>query len=108
VLWTDRQQTRDVSKATVAVTNDKETLSVPFARANAGNNVAALPSLSRRASPVFAPHFYQRPPHPPSHLLKELPVLDGTDVSLVCYVLTFICLRTTSLSYDVAHRTVRS
>jgi hypothetical protein len=33
---------------------------------------------------VFTPHFYQRLPHPLSHLLKELPVVDGIDVGLMC------------------------
>ena len=41
----NRQETGDVSKATVAVTNDKETLSAALvAQADAGNNGAALPS----------------------------------------------------------------
>jgi hypothetical protein len=80
----DRQETGDVSTVTVVVTNDKETLSAPVAQANAGNYAAALPSLSQSAGPVFTPNFYQRLPHPLSHLLKELPVVDGTDVSLLC------------------------
>jgi hypothetical protein len=81
----NRQENGDVSTVTVAVTNDKETLSAaPVAQANAGNNAATLPSKSQSASPVFTPHFYQKLLHPLSHLLKELPVLDGTDVSLLC------------------------
>jgi hypothetical protein len=36
------------------------------------------------ASQVLTPHFYQRLPHPLSRLLKELPVVDGTDVKLLC------------------------
>jgi hypothetical protein len=41
-------------------------------------------------------------------IIKEMPgsVASGTSCtcSCLCYVLTFICLRATSLSYDVAHR----
>jgi len=29
-------------------------------------------------------HFYQRLPHPLCHLLKELLLVDGTDVNLLC------------------------
>jgi hypothetical protein len=36
---------------------------------------------------VFTPHLYQRLPHPLSHLLKELPAVDGTDINLSCYFL---------------------
>ena len=94
----DRQETGDVSTVTVAITNDKKTLSAPVAQENAGNNAATLPSVSQSASTVFDPHFYLRLLHPLSHLLKEFPVLDGTDVRLVCvtsqcYIFTFIaCL----------------
>jgi hypothetical protein len=55
----DRQETGDMSLATVAVTNDTQALSVSVALAEAGNNEVALPSLSQSASPVFTPHFYQ-------------------------------------------------
>ena len=47
-------------------------------------NAAALSSLGQGASQEFTPHFYQRLPHPLSHLLKELPIVDGTDVNLLC------------------------
>ena len=83
----DGQETGDVSTVTVAVTSDKETLSESVAQANAGNNAAALPYLCQSASPVFTSHFYHRMPHPLSHLLKECPVLDGTDASLLCDIL---------------------
>ena len=33
---------------------------------------------------MFTPHFYHRLPHHLSHLLKEIPVQDGTDVNLLC------------------------
>jgi hypothetical protein len=45
--------------------------------------MAGLPSVGQNASQVFTPHFHQRLPHPLSHLLKELPVVDGTDVNLL-------------------------
>ena len=32
---------------------------------------------------MFTPHFYQRLSHPLSHLLKEFPVMDSTDVILL-------------------------
>jgi hypothetical protein len=72
----DRQDTRDVSTVTVAVTKHTEALP---AQAEAG-----LPSLGQSANQVFTPHFYQRLPHPLSNLLKEISVVDGTDVSLLC------------------------
>jgi hypothetical protein len=80
----DRQENGDVSTVTVAITNDKKTLSAPVAQENAENNAALLPPVSQSACKVFDPHFYQRLLHPRSNLLKEFPVLDGTDVLLVC------------------------
>ena len=81
----DRQETGNVSTVTAVFTNGKENLlSAPVAQANDGNNAATLPSVSQSASPVFTPHFYQRLSHPLSDLLKELPMLDGTDFSLLC------------------------
>ena len=32
--------------------------------------------------------FYQRLPHPLSHLVTELPVVDGTDANLLCDFMT--------------------
>ena len=46
--------------------------------------MAGLPSLRQSGSPVFIHHFYQSLPHPLSHLPKELPVVNGTDVNLLC------------------------
>ena len=65
-------------------TNDTEGLSTPVVQTNAGNNAVGLLSSCQSASPVFIHHFYQRLPHPLSHLLKELSVVDGTDVSILC------------------------
>jgi len=80
----DRGDTGDVSTVTVAVNNDTEALLTEVAQASTGINAATLPSLGQGASQVFTPHFYQRLPHLLSHLLKELPVVDSTDVNLLC------------------------
>jgi hypothetical protein len=80
----DRQDTGDVSTVTVAVTNHTETLPAHVVQANARNNATGLPSLGQSANQVFTPHFYHRLSHPLSHLLKEHPVVNGTDVSLLC------------------------
>jgi hypothetical protein len=45
---------------------------------------AASSSLAQGASQVFTPHLYHRLTHPLNHILKELPVVDGTDVNLLC------------------------
>jgi L-lactate utilization protein LutC len=79
----DRQDTEDVSTVTVAVTNHTENLLAYVAQANAGNNPTGLLSLGQSANQVFTPHFYQRLPHTLSYLLKELPVVDGTDISFL-------------------------
>ena len=50
---------------------------------NAGMVVAQLTPSGQGIKQVFTLHFYQRLPHPLSHLLKEIPVLDGTDVNLL-------------------------
>jgi hypothetical protein len=75
----DRQSTGDVSTVTVAVTSHTEALP-----AHGAQEAAGLPSLGQSAHQVCTPHFYQRLPHPLSHLLKELPVVDGTYVSHLC------------------------
>jgi hypothetical protein len=80
----DRQETGDVSTVTVAVNYHTEALSAPVVQANARKNAVGLPSLCQSGSPVFIRHFYQRLPHRLSHVLKELPVVDGTDISLLC------------------------
>jgi hypothetical protein len=75
----DRQDTGDVSTITVDVTNHIEALPAHVTQVALG-----LPSLGQSANQVFTPHFYQRLPQPLSHLLKEIPVVDGTNVSLLC------------------------
>ena len=66
------------------LTNDTEDMSAPVTQANAGNNAVVLLSLCQSASLVFIKHFYQRLPHHLSQMLKELPVVDGTDASPLC------------------------
>jgi hypothetical protein len=66
------------------LTDDTKASSAPVAQTNAGNNALGLPSLSQSGSPVFIHHLYQMLPHPLSHLLKELPVVAGTDIGLLC------------------------
>jgi len=56
-------------------------------------NAAGLPSLGQSASQVFTPHFCHRLRHPFGHLLKELPVVDGTEGNLLCDLLKVITIR---------------
>jgi hypothetical protein len=79
-LGSDNQQdTGDLSTVTAAVTNHMHALPVQVAQA-----VTGLLSTDQSANRVFTLHFYQRLPHALSHLLKELPVVDGADLSLLC------------------------
>jgi hypothetical protein len=44
--------------------------------------------------PHFQSNFYQKLPHPFSYLLKEVPVIDGSDVDkLLDFLLKVVCLR---------------
>jgi len=79
----DGQDAADLSAVTVAVNNGAGAISASVAPANAGI-AAGLPSLGLGASQVFTLHFYQRLPHPLSHLLKEILVVDSTDATLLC------------------------
>jgi hypothetical protein len=83
----DREDTGDVSTVTVAVTNRTETLPAHVAQGNAGNNATGLPPLGESANQVITLHFYHRLSHTLSHLLKELPVVVGTNVILLCDLL---------------------
>ena len=60
------------------------TLVHQIAQGNERMVVAQVTPSGQGIQQVFTPHFYQRLPHPLSHLLKELPVVDGTDVNLLC------------------------
>ena len=60
------------------------TLADQIAQVNARMVAAQVTPSGQGIKQVFTPHFYQRIPHPLSHLLKELPVVDGTDVNVLC------------------------
>ena len=76
--------TGDVSTVTVAANQDTESRLVQLAQASAETGAAAPSAPGQGATQVFTPHLYQRLPHPLGHLLKELPIVDGTDVNLLC------------------------
>ena len=80
----DRQDTGKVSTVTGAVDVEVGTMADQIVKVNAGMVEAQVTPSGQGIKQVFTPHFYQRLPHPLSHLLKELPVVDGTDVDLLC------------------------
>jgi len=80
----DRQDTGRVSTVKGAVDVEVGTLADQIAQVNAGMVVAQVTPSGQGIKQVFTPHFYRRLPHPLSQLLKELPVVDGSDVNLVC------------------------
>ena len=80
----ERQDTGIVSTVTGAVDVEVDTLADQVAQVNTGMVAAQVTLSGQGIKQVFTPHFYQRLPHPLSHLLKELPVVDGTDVNLSC------------------------
>jgi hypothetical protein len=57
---------------------------VQVAQERDGRNPAASSLLGQGATEVFTPRLYQRLPLPLGHLVKELPVVEGTDVNLLC------------------------
>jgi len=75
----ERQDRQDTGRVDVEV----GTLADQIAQVNAGIVAAQVTPSGHGIKQVFTPHFYQRLPHPLSHLLKELPVVDGTDVNLL-------------------------
>jgi len=77
----ERQDTGRVS--TVMGTLDREvgTLADQIAPGNAGMVAAQVMPSGHGIKQEFTPHFYQRLPHPLSNLIKELPVVDGTEVN---------------------------
>ena len=79
-----RQDTEIVSTVTGAVDVEVGALADQIAQVNAGTVAAQVTPSGQGIKQVFTPHFYQRLPHPLSHLLKELPVVDGADVNLLC------------------------
>ena len=78
----DRQDTGRVSTVTGLVDMEVGTLVDQIAQVNAGMVAAQVTPSGQGIKQVFTPHFYQRLPHPSSHLLKEIPVVDVTDVNL--------------------------
>jgi hypothetical protein len=74
--------TGDVCTLKVNVNYDTGVRSARVAQAEASINTSTSPAVSQGTSQVFTPHLYQRFPHPLSHLLKDLNVVDGADVSL--------------------------
>jgi len=65
-----------------------------IAQVSAGMVAAQVTPSGQWIKLVFTPHIYQRLPHPLSHLLKELPVVDSTDVNLLCdFLLKVIKIR---------------
>jgi len=97
-----------VSTVTVAVSRDTGVLLAQVAQVNSRLNVAGLPFIGQSTSQVFTPHFYQRLPHRLSHLLKELPVVDGNDVDLCDFLLKVIRIRqvghmTEATIYEITH-----
>ena len=80
----ERQDTRRVSTDTGVVDVEVGTLAAQIAQVNAGILAAQVTPSGQRIQQVFTPQFYQRLPRPLSHLLKELPLVDGTVVKLLC------------------------
>jgi hypothetical protein len=80
----DRQDTGRVSTFTGPVDMEVGTLVDQIAQVSAGMVAAQVTPSGQGIKQVFTPHFYQMLPHLLSHLLKEIPVVDGTDVNLLC------------------------
>ena len=80
----ERQDTENVSTDTVAVSNETNALAAQVAQPKSGLGTVGVPAPAQSVNQVFTQHFYQRLPHPFSHLMKELPVVEGTDVKLLC------------------------
>jgi len=80
----DRQDTGRMSTDTGEVDVEVSTLAAQIAQVNAGMVAAQVTPSGQWIQQVFTPHFYQRLPHTLSHLLKELPVVDGTVIKLLC------------------------
>jgi hypothetical protein len=74
----------NVGTVMVAVNHDVASWLVQVAQERDGRNPAASSLLGQGATQVFTPHLYQRLPLPLGHLLKELSVVNGTDVNLLC------------------------
>ena len=92
-----------MSTVTGAVDVEVSTLADQIAQVNMGNVAAQVTPSGQGIKQVFSPHLYQRLPHPLSHLLKELPIVDGTDVNLLCdFLLKVIKIRQVGQMNDSA------
>lgn len=62
-----------------------------------------MTSVNEENRQMFTPHLYQRLPHPLSHLLKELPIVDGMDANILCeFLLKVIKIRQAGQMNDSA------
>ena len=84
----ERQDTENLSTDTGAFISDTSALAAEVAQPNSGLGTFGVPAPAQSVNQVFTPHLYQRLPHPLSHLVKELPVVDGTIVNLLCDFMT--------------------
>jgi len=73
-----------VSTVTGTLGREVGTQTDQIAPGNAGMVEAQVTPSGHGIKQVFSPHFYQRLPHSLSNLIKELPVVDDTDVNLLC------------------------
>jgi len=79
-----RQDTGILSTVTGAVDVEVGALADQIAQVNGRTVAAQVTPSGQGIKQVFTAHFYQRLPHPLNHLLKELPVVDCTDVKPLC------------------------
>jgi hypothetical protein len=82
--------TGNVSTFNVDVICDTGVRAPRIVQARAAINTATSPTLGQGTGQVFTPNLYQRLPHPLSHLLKDLVVVDGADVNLLCDCLLIV------------------
>jgi hypothetical protein len=84
----ESQDAENVQTDMVDVNGDTSALAAQVAQPNSGLGTVGVPAPAQSLNQVFTPHFYQRLPHPLSHLVKELPVVNDTDVNLLCDFMT--------------------
>ena len=75
-----RQDTGRVCTVTGTFDREVGTLTDQIAPGNAGMVAAQVTSSGHGMKQVFTPHLYQRLSHPLNNLIKELSVVDGTEV----------------------------
>jgi len=84
----ERQDMENVTSDMVAVNNDTSALAAQVAQPNSRLGTVGVLAPAQSVNQVFTLHFCQRLLHPLSHLMKELPVVSGTDVNLLCDFMT--------------------